>query len=49
MLPIQPGDVEDTYADVEDLVEEFNYKPKTTVKDGVESFVKWYKEYNKIR
>ena len=48
MLPIQPGDVEDTYADVEDLVEEFSYKPQTTVKDGVESFVKWYKEYNKI-
>jgi UDP-glucuronate 4-epimerase len=49
MLPIQPGDVEDTYADVDDLVEEFSYKPQTTVKDGVESFVKWYKEYNKIR
>lgn len=49
MLPIQPGDVEDTYADVDDLVEEFNYKPQTTVLDGVESFVKWYKEYNKIR
>ena len=48
MLPIQPGDVEDTYADVEDLVEDFNYKPQTTVKDGVEKFVKWYKEYNKI-
>ena len=49
MLPIQPGDVEDTYADVDDLVEEFSYKPQTTVKDGVESFVKWYKEYNQIR
>ncbi len=48
MLPIQPGDVEDTYADVEDLFEEFNYKPMTTVREGVESFVKWYKEYNKI-
>ena len=47
-LPLQPGDVPDTYADVSDLVNDFKYKPNTTVKDGVTSFVKWYKEYHKL-
>ena len=46
LLPIQPGDVPDTYADVDDLVEQFDYKPSISVKQGVENFVKWYKEYN---
>jgi len=46
LLPLQPGDVPDTYADVDDLVEEFDYKPLMNVKQGVESFVRWYKEYN---
>ena len=44
-LPLQPGDVPDTYADVEDLVKEFGYKPATPVKEGVANFVKWYKSY----
>jgi len=44
-LPIQPGDVPDTYADVTDLVKEFDYKPNTSVKDGVASFAKWFSEY----
>ena len=46
-LPIQPGDVPDTFADVDDLVNEFNYKPSMPIKEGVNNFVKWYKEYNK--
>ncbi len=46
LLPLQPGDVPDTYADVDDLVEEFGYKPLMNVNQGVENFVKWYKEYN---
>ena len=46
LLPIQPGDVEDTYADVDDLVEQFGYKPTTSVKQGVKNFSKWYKKYN---
>lgn len=46
LLPIQPGDVADTYADVDDLVEQFGYKPTTTVKQGVEKFALWYKGYN---
>jgi UDP-glucuronate 4-epimerase len=48
LLPLQPGDVPDTYADVDDLVEEFGYKPSMSVKHGVEHFVRWYKEYNNI-
>ena len=48
LLPLQPGDVQDTYADVDDLVAEFGYKPLMNVKQGVENFVKWYKEYNNV-
>jgi len=48
LLPLQPGDVPDTYADVDDLVEEFGYKPSMSVKQGVANFVNWYKNYNEI-
>jgi UDP-glucuronate 4-epimerase len=48
LLPLQPGDVPDTYADVSDLVSEFNYKPATPISEGVGKFVKWYKEYYRI-
>ena len=44
-LPLQPGDVPDTYANVENLQKKFNYKPSKSVIDGVSNFVKWYKEY----
>jgi len=44
-LPIQPGDVPDTYADVSDLVKEFNYKPNTSVKEGISNFATWFSEY----
>jgi len=44
-LPIQPGDVPDTYADVIDLVEQFGYKPATPVKEGIANFAKWFTEY----
>jgi len=46
LLPLQPGDVQDTYADVVDLVEDFNYKPEMDIKQGVENFVNWYMEYH---
>ena len=46
-LPLQPGDVRDTCADVSDLVEHFNYKPSTTIKEGIQQFVNWYREYYK--
>jgi UDP-glucuronate 4-epimerase len=44
-LPIQPGDVSDTWANVDDLVEQFNYKPNTSVEKGMENFVKWFRSY----
>jgi UDP-glucuronate 4-epimerase len=47
MLPLQPGDVPDTYADVSDLVEQFHYKPSTPVEEGVANFVVWYRDYFK--
>jgi UDP-glucuronate 4-epimerase len=45
LLPLQPGDVPDTYADVEDLVIELEYKPQMNVKKGVRNFVDWYRTY----
>ena len=45
MLPLQPGDVPDTYADVSDLVADVGYQPATSVEDGVGRFVEWYKDY----
>jgi UDP-glucuronate 4-epimerase len=47
MLPLQPGDVPDTYANVDDLVEQFDYKPATPIEQGVANFVAWYREYFK--
>ncbi len=48
LLPLQPGDVPDTYADVSDLVADFGYKPQTTVEQGVANFVEWYKDYYRV-
>ena len=48
LLPLQPGDVPDTYADVDDLVKEFNYKPSMSVNQGVSNFIEWYKKYHKL-
>ena len=42
MMPIQPGDVPATWADVEELTDLTGYKPNTNIKNGVEKFVKWY-------
>ena len=47
MLPLQLGDVPDTYADVIDLIEQFDYKPATPVEQGVANFVAWYRDYFK--
>ena len=44
-LPLQPGDIPDTYADVKALVDQFYYKPSTTVEEGVTKFTSWYLEY----
>ncbi len=48
MKPLQPGDVPDTYADVDDLFKNFDYKPETTVEEGVANFVEWYLKYLKL-
>ena len=47
MLPLQPGDVPDTFADVEDLVRDVGYRPATPVEVGIRRFVDWYLEYYK--
>ena len=48
LLPLQPGDVHDTYADVVDLVRDFDYKPSITVNQGVAKFIEWYKNYYNV-
>jgi len=45
MMPIQPGDVEKTWADVDQLIKDYDYRPNTSIKEGVKSFVTWYKSY----
>ena len=44
-LPMQPGDVERTWADVTELIEDFGYHPETPVKQGIQKFVDWYREF----
>ena len=45
LLPLQLGDIPDTFADVDDLVKDFKYKPKMDVNKGVSNFVQWYRSY----
>jgi len=45
LLPLQPGDVPDTYADVDALIEDVDYKPSTPIETGIENFVRWYRDY----
>ena len=45
LMPMQPGDVERTWADVDDLIRDYEYQPNTSVTDGVQRFVEWYKGY----
>jgi UDP-glucuronate 4-epimerase len=46
MLPMQPGDVPATYADVDDLMSEIGFRPATTIEEGVAKFAKWYRDYH---
>jgi UDP-glucuronate 4-epimerase len=48
LLPLQPGDVPDTYADVQDLVDDVDYKPATTIDTGIRNFIDWYLDYYDI-
>jgi len=45
MLPIQPGDVPATYADVDDLMRDVGFRPSTSIEEGIKRFVEWYKGY----
>ena len=48
LLPLQPGDVPDTFADIDDLEKEFDYKPSMNVQRGVQKFIDWYKQYKNL-
>lgn len=45
LLPMQPGDVPSTYADVDDLMQDVGFRPDTTVEEGIAKFVRWYRNY----
>jgi UDP-glucuronate 4-epimerase len=46
LLPIQPGDVPATYADVDDLIQDVAFEPKTPIEEGVSKFIDWYRSYH---
>ena len=48
MLPMQPGDVRATYADVDDLITDVGYQPSTPIETGISNFVEWYREFYKV-
>ncbi len=48
MLPIQAGDVPSTYADVSDLIRDLDYQPQTSIQEGIDKFVDWYREFFKV-
>lgn len=48
MKPLQPGDVPATYADIDALVEDVGYRPSTSIEEGIEKFVRWYRDFYKV-
>ncbi len=48
MMDMQPGDVAKTWADVTDLIKDYEYQPTTSIEEGVKKFIDWYKVYNNI-
>jgi UDP-glucuronate 4-epimerase len=48
LLPMQPGDVPATWADVNDLIEDLNYRPGTPIQEGIKNFIEWYREFYKV-
>ncbi len=48
LLPLQPGDVPDTYADVSDLVRDLEYQPNMPIQQGIQNFVDWYRDFYKV-
>jgi UDP-glucuronate 4-epimerase len=49
LMPIQEGDVPETFADVDDLMRDVNFKPATPIETGIENFIRWYLEYYNIK
>ena len=47
-MPMQPGDVKTTWADVDDLISDFDYQPQTSLETGIEKFVEWYKAFYNV-
>jgi UDP-glucuronate 4-epimerase len=47
LLPIQEGDVPETFADIDDLIRDVGFKPATSIEEGIEKFIIWYTEYYK--
>ncbi|MEN3014136.1 MAG: NAD-dependent epimerase/dehydratase family protein [Endomicrobiia bacterium] len=45
---MQPGDVLETYAEIDDLIKDFEFKPSTSIEEGIKKFVEWYKNYYKV-
>lgn len=48
LLPMQPGDVLETFADVDDLMRDIDFRPRTRIEDGIEKFVAWFREYHRV-
>ena len=48
MLPMQPGDVTETFADVAELMRDTGFRPQTSIEDGLADFVAWYRDYYRI-
>jgi UDP-glucuronate 4-epimerase len=48
LAPMQPGDVPETQADVDDLMREVGFKPATPIEDGIKRFVAWYRNYHAL-
>ena len=48
LLPMQPGDVKETYADISDMQKDFDFAPKTAIDEGIPNFVAWYREYQGV-
>jgi UDP-glucuronate 4-epimerase len=47
-LPLQPGDVQRTFADIDELTKAVGFKPSTSIEEGIQKFVSWYRHYYNI-
>ena len=47
LIPMQKGDVVETYSDTTKLEKDYGFRPNTSIREGLKKFIEWYKEYNK--